>query len=205
MVLHSRHLEFYKEIFQIPDFVAEPVLTIGFQDMGGEDFPQDFAFRNVGDLFRARGTTDVTTLDLFDDRADLRYDLNLPVPEEEHERYGLVFDIGSIEHLFDTRQCLENCLRMVKEGGHYFVMTAVKGYVRHGFHTFHPDVLRRALVGNGFEISYLRYTSKAGDRLDDPDAADNSLIWLVGRKTRPLGEFQIPQQGVWAEKYGTSG
>jgi hypothetical protein len=203
--LHSRHFEFYKEIFEIPEFVTDPVLTIGFQDIIGEGFPEGFDYGNVSELFRAKGVTDVRALDLFDHRAQLRYDLNLPVPDSEHERYGLVFDIGSIEHVFDTRQCLENCLRMVRSGGYYFVVTAVKGYLRHGFHTFHPDVLGQALAANGYEISYLRYSSKAGDPLEDPDAADNSLIWLVGKKTRSLGEFEIPQQGVWADYYGVSG
>jgi hypothetical protein len=199
----KRHIEFYREIFELPGFLSEPVLMIGFQDIIGDDLPQDFDYKNVNQLLAARGLGEMVTLDLFDPRADVRYDLNVPVPE--HERYGLVFDIGSIEHVFDTRQCLESCLRMVRAGGHYFVVTVVKGYLRHGFHAFHPDLLGQALTANGFEVPYTRFSSKAGAPLTEPDDADDALIWIVGRKTRPLEQFQIPQQPVWAEYYGVSG
>ena len=51
-----------------------------------------------------RGVNEVRVFDLFDPRADCHYDMNLPVPPDEHERYGTFVDIGSIEHVFDTRQ-----------------------------------------------------------------------------------------------------
>ncbi len=46
---------------------------------------------------------DISVIDLFDPRADKRYDMNQPVPQSEHERYGLFVEIGSFEHVFDTR------------------------------------------------------------------------------------------------------
>ena len=79
MAVLGSHIDFYRRIFELPGFLAGPVLTLGFQDIVGDDLPEDFR----GDLTRllaARGISDVTTLDLFDGRADLRYDLNLPVP-----------------------------------------------------------------------------------------------------------------------------
>jgi hypothetical protein len=202
MSIVKRHIKFYREIFAIPGFLSEPILMFGFQDVLGENLPEGFDYKDAGQLLAARGLTDVVTLDLFDHRADLRYDLNMPVAETEHERYGTVVDIGSVEHVFDTRQCLESCMRMVRPGGHYFVVTAVRGYLRHGFHTFHPELLEQALTINGFEIPYRQFSSKAGHRLDQPDEAEDALIWIVGRKTKPMGEFQIPQQTVWAKHYG---
>lgn len=198
----KRHLEFYREIFEIPGFLTKPLLTLGFQDVIGDDLPDDFNYDDARQLLTARGLSEVITLDLFDNRADLRYDLNLPVPEAEHERYATVLDIGTVEHVFDSRQCLESCLRMVRPGGHYFVVTAVKGYLRHGFHTFHPELLEQALTINGFEIAYQRFSSKAGEPLTQPDEAEDALIWIVGRKTGSMGDFQIPQQAIWAKHYG---
>jgi hypothetical protein len=156
---------------------------------------------NLDVYLRNRGLTDVTHLDYFDARAQLRYDMNQPVPEVEHERYGTLIDIGCLEHVFDTRQCLENCLRMVRTGGTYFLHTPVNGFLGHGLHTFNPEGLVGALRINGFEILYHRYCAKDGSPLKSPGEAPDALIWLVGRKTKPLGEFEIPQQGKWYGRY----
>ena len=181
------------------------MLTLGHQDMLGRDLPEDFAYKNLKELLAARGVNALTTIDLYDRRADLRYDLNLPVPDAEHERYRTVLDIGTLEHLFDTRQCLENCLRMVKTGGHYLLHTAVRGYSRHGLHTFDPDVMVQALELNAFDVRFLAYSSKAGEELERPEDAEDVLIWVVGQKTAPLSAFQIPQQGKWERKWARKG
>ena len=110
--------------------------------------------------------------------------------------------MGTIEHVFDTRQCFENCARMVAVGGHYFIHTPVRGYFGHGLHTFAPRVLPEAMRANGFQIVYRSLCSKTGERIRRAADADNSLLWVVGRKTASMGEFQIPQQGRWEERYG---
>ena len=147
------------------------------------------------------GVHDITAIDYFDHKADLRYDLNLPVPEHEHERYRTVIDIGTIEHLFDTRQALENCMRMVRVGGLYFLHTPVNGYCGHGLHTFEPWVMTRAMQINNFEIVYQQFTDARGAKIDHAKDAQNALVWLVGRKTASMGEFQIPQQDEWDDAY----
>ncbi len=164
-------------------------------------FSDDLDVESLAVYLENRGLKDVWFLDFFDSRAQLRYDMNEPVPESEHERYGTFIDIGCLEHLFDTRQCIENCLRMVKTGGLYFLHTPVKGFLGHGFHTFNPEALIGALRANGFEIVYHRYCAKDGTPLADPEDADDAIIWLVGRKTRPIERFEVPQQGKWYTRY----
>jgi hypothetical protein len=205
MAILAGHIDFYRRIFALPGFLAEPVLTLGFQDILGTGLPPDFDHRDLKALLAARGVADVTTLDLFDGRADRGYDLNVPVPESEHERYGTVLDIGTIEHVFDTRQCLESCLRMVRIGGHYLLHTPVRGYFRHGLYTFHPEVLAEAVEQNGFEIVLHEYSSAEGEPLERPRDAEDVLIWLVARKAASLERLEIPQQGKWAGKYSRSG
>ena len=112
-----------------------------------------------------------------------------------------MLDIGCLEHLFDTRQCLENCLRMVRTGGVYFLHTPVNGFLGHGLHTFNPEALLAAVEINGFEVLYHRYCAKDGTPLEDASGAADSLIWLVARKARPLERFEIPQQGRWTGRY----
>lgn len=164
-------------------------------------FAEDLNVENLEVYLRNRGFHDVVCLDHFDPRAGLRYDMNQPVPESEHERYGTLLDIGCLEHLFDTRQCLENCLRMVRTGGVYFLHTPVNGFLGHGLHTFNPEALLAAVEINGFEVLYHRYCAKDGTPLEDASGAADSLIWLVARKARPLERFEIPQQGRWTGRY----
>jgi SAM-dependent methyltransferase len=201
MGIFKGHVPIYREVFAIPGVLAEPLLSLGHQVMLGRDLPPDFDFADLNELLKARGLRDVTVLDLFDERADLRHDLNLPVPPSEHERYASVFDIGTLEHLFDARQCLESCMRMVRPGGHFFLVTVVKGWFLHGYHVFHPAFVRQAFELNGFEGRFLRYTAKDGAALERPGDADDVLIWIVGRKTAPIGEFAVPQQKLWSEYY----
>jgi hypothetical protein len=202
MAILKHHTHLYREILELPGLLAEPLLQIGYQTIQQRpNLPEDFDYLDFKQALEARGLRDITSLDHFDPRAELQYDLNLPVPEHEYERYRTVIDIGTIEHVFDTRQCLENCLRMVTVGGHYFLVTAVKGHCGHGLHTFEPQVMSQALVLNNFEIIYHQFTSVMGDRIDDATDAEDSLIWVVGRKTAPIGRFEIPQQGRWLGYY----
>jgi hypothetical protein len=165
------------------------------------EVPEAFRVDNLSAYLENRGINDVELLDLFDARATLRYDMNQPVPESEHERYGTFIDIGCLEHLFDTRQCLENCLRMVRVGGTYFLVTPVNGYLRHGLHVFNPDGLASALELNGFEILYRRHSARDGTPLDDPSEARDAILWIAGRKTCPLKRFEVPQQAIWRDRY----
>jgi hypothetical protein len=195
------HIDLHRDVMNLPGLVAEPFLMVGFQLIAGSDRPEDFDYPTMKALLEARGLTNVAAIDFFDPAADLRYDLNLPVPEHEYERYQTVYDIGTIEHLFDTRQCLENCMRMVKVGGYYFVTTPVKGYFDHGLHTFAPEAIIRALEMNNFEIVYQQFTSRRGKRIEHADEAPDSLVWVVGRKRASMGEFRIPQQTCYEETW----
>lgn len=165
------------------------------------EIPPEFDAPELVTFLRNRGIREIEVLDHFDRRASLCYDMNAPVPDNQHERYGTLIDIGCLEHVFDTRQCLENCLRMVRKGGVYFVCTCVNGYLRHGLHVFNPDGLVDALELNGFEIVYRRYSTSRGVPIADPSEAHDALIWLVARKTRTLEKFDSPQQALWRDHY----
>ncbi len=162
--------------------------------------PAGFQHSSLTELLRAQGNS-VVSLDLFDSRAELRYDMNQPVPESEHRKYGTLIDIGCLEHLFDTAQCLENCIRMVRRGGHYLLHTPVNGYYGHGLHVFNPQGLIDCLGANGFKIVYLKYSTMFGKPISDPSTASNVLIWMVGRKERDVSAFTCPQQKIWSNYY----
>ncbi|MFZ0244934.1 hypothetical protein [Candidatus Binatus sp.] len=232
MPIIAQLVPIYQEILALPDVVGGPVLSWGVTKINIPDFfrkpwaelsirgkriklyhwllhnlpwklPEGFDYPDLGALLRARGVQTIDILDWYDSRATLRLDMNQPVAAEFHNRYRLFIDIGCLEHVFDTRQCIESCLRMVAPGGHYVLCTPVSGWVGHGFHTFDPKGLELALTLNGFEIVYHRYTTRGEGRIVERPKGD-TLIWLVGRKLRPMNEFKIPQQDYWwGEVFGT--
>lgn len=201
MAILKEHLRFYREIFKIPGILSSPLMTIGVEEITGKNMPDDFNFEDVNALLKSRGVKDITTLDFFDEEADLKNDLNLPIPKKLHEKYSTVIDIGNLEHIFDTRQALENCLRMVKVGGIYFLHTPVNGYFKHGLHTFNPEGLIDALKLNGFKIIYEKYSTVKGTPIKDPSVGKNVILWLVAKKEKNIKDFIIPQQGIWEDIY----
>jgi SAM-dependent methyltransferase len=203
------HVPYYLEIFALPGFLAGPLLVFGVQDIAKPAWRRRAAsafapFDDLGGYLRAHGVAQVVTTDRFDPRADLHYDFNHAVPAHEHGRYATLIDIGCLEHVFDSRQCLENCLRLVRRDGHFLLHTPVKGYYGHGLHTFDPEGLLGALELNGFDVVYRKYSTKSGREVPSPDAYDDVLIWMVGKKIAEFDRFTSPQQGRWTRTYATS-
>ncbi|MDP2593812.1 MAG: hypothetical protein Q8P36_00525 [bacterium] len=199
MAILKEHIPRYREILAMPGVISERMLIFGYQDLMGADLPEDFAFPDLKPILLNSGAGSVTTLDYFDKRADLNYDMNLPVPAHEHEKYRTLLDIGCLEHLFDTRQCIENCLRMVAVGGIYMLHTCVKGYFGHGLHVFNPEGLIGSLELNNFKILSVHYTTDAGKVIQSPEYGENVIIWVVAKKLNPLESFVIPQQSIWKD------
>jgi len=195
-------LPFYREIFKIKDFWKEPFLLIGIPRMDGVYMPKDFDYSDLVELLKDRGLKDVSTLDYFDPKADIRHDLNKPISKRYQNKFKVLFDMGSIEHVFDTRQCLENYFKMIKKNGLFVLVTGINGYYGHGIHVFSPEALKEALKLNGFKIIYSQYATSTGRKMDHVDTKKNMLIWIVARKTKNTGKnFLVPQQIKWERKY----
>lgn len=172
---------------------------------GGEAVPTAFAASDLHGILRNYGSRRISVLDLFDARAELRQDMNTPLNPKWKQAFRTVIDIGSIEHVFDTRQCLANLFDLVAVGGHVMLHTPCNGFFDHGFHTFSPECLLQALELNGFEIRHVKYSSTGGVEVLEPDAAFSTLIWIVAQRKLCRDEFVVPQQGRWKTAYRAGG
>jgi len=166
-----------------------------------EPLPDEFKCETFEDVVKKFGAQQVTVLDYFDSRAQIKHDMNTPIPSEYHNLFGTFIDIGCLEHLFDTAQCLENCMRMVRLHGHFLLHTPVNGYFNHGIHVFNPDILAGAFKVNGFTVLSVQFSDEHGKDIADPSTPTNVILWLVARKDRPMGDFVSPQQGMWEATY----
>ncbi len=73
------------------------------------------------------------------------HDMNEPLPAEHREKFDLVFDGGTLEHVFNFPQALHNAMQLVKIGGWYAGFTPGNNWFGHGFYQFSPEVYYRAL------------------------------------------------------------
>lgn len=193
-MITPNHISIWNKIWEIPGFFADPFLMFGFQEyrlnqrVAGNMKGRIDSFRH---FLEVKGLKDITVIDWNDPRADLHVDMNHPLPIELKARqFKVMVDVGCIEHVLNTKQCLENCIEMVEVGGLYLIHTPVMGYHKHGFHVFNPDMLRWFLKNNGFEIIFDCYTSKQGEILEAPKG--NTLIWLVAKKVQELDHVNVP-------------
>ncbi|HXJ60551.1 MAG TPA: class I SAM-dependent methyltransferase [Verrucomicrobiae bacterium] len=146
------------------------VVTFGRQDLNvfpakmvevlqAHGFPAD-AFKGedkhlyAESCFKSLGATQVHSMDVSAfEGATFIQDLNEPIGLELRERFDLVYDGGTLEHVFHFPTALKNCMEMVKVGGRFFTHTVTNNWCGHGFYQFSPELFYRALSReNGFEV-----------------------------------------------------
>lgn len=150
--------------------------------------------------------------------ATFAHDLNLPLPEDRQQRYSLVFDGGSLEHIFNVPQALANYMSAVERGGHLIVATTCTNYVGHGFYQFSPEFFFRALTPeNGFQVRLLLVRAlhpwARWRRVSDPAEVGGrveltnawpTLIYVVARRTSAAPIFSAwPQQSDYVPAWDT--
>jgi hypothetical protein len=105
-------------------------------------------------LFKLLGASEVASVDASDyEQATHIHDMNHGLPENLRERYSVVHEGGTIEHVFNIPQAFKNCMEMVRLGGHLIQVNVANNYMGHGFWQFSPELIYRVFSPeNGFQI-----------------------------------------------------
>jgi SAM-dependent methyltransferase len=174
-------------------------------------------FPHARTFFAMLGIPEYHDLDMFDfDSTCIRHDLNRPSPDALRDRFGLVLDGGTIEHVFDIRQSLENIVNLCRTGGRVIHITGLSGWADHGFFTFSPSLFFDFYLANGFsdpqcvlwtldasdlfaEFPLHRYEYGKGIALP---AGVNSrgMIYFSACKAEKRASVTVPIQGYYQEK-----
>jgi hypothetical protein len=103
-------------------------------------------------IFRLFGAHEVCSLDASDyEQATYICDLNQPCLLPLTQKFSVVFDGGTLEHVFNLPQALKNCMEMVRLGGHFLQMSPANNLMGHGFWQFSPEAIFRIFSKeNGF-------------------------------------------------------
>lgn len=74
---------------------------------------------------------------------NLVHDLNDPVPENLYGAFDVIVDGGTIEHVFNIPQALDNVFHMLGEEGVFISINGMTGWPGHGFYQFSPELVWR--------------------------------------------------------------
>jgi len=88
--------------------------------------------------------------------ADIIADLNHPLAVSLLSKYDVVFDAGTLEHLFDLKTSLTNIFSLLTVGGIYYSGVVCSGWVDHGFYQFSPT----------FFVDFARHNSDCLELVD---------------------------------------
>jgi hypothetical protein len=175
------------------------VLTLGRQNVHLELGEYNRALNRLGrphaallptyadELLLAMGAESVDSMDASAyEEASLTHDLNRPIPEDWNERFDLLFDGGTLEHVFDFPTAIKNCMRMIRLGGRFVSVTIPNNWCGHGFYQFSPELFFRVFSqDNGFSMQemYMAELDGTAFAVKDP-AAVSARVELCN--TRPV-------------------
>jgi len=172
-------------------------------------------------FFQALGFESVDSLDVSNtEGASIILDLNLSqTPHELIGRYDVIFDGGTLEHIFHLPNALARCADMLRAGGAFVHIGPMNNYVDHGFYQFSSTLwfdwfstngwtmLESALVRlpsshrpepSGWNFSFL-----PPDRLGTVGVFDDApyMHFLIAKKEPNATSNRIPMQAYYAKKY----
>ncbi len=78
-------------------------------------------------------------------------DLSAPLPAEHKGKYGSILNGGTLEHVFDLRQAMENIHDATRLGG-LMIHTCPSTWFDHGFVNINPVMFRLAAEANEYEV-----------------------------------------------------
>ena len=174
-------------------------------------------------FFRLLGATEVVSFDASDyEKASIVHDMNLPIPSQFRESFDLVYDGGTLEHVFNFPQAVKNCMDLLRPSGLFVSATPSNNFMGHGFYQFSPELFFRLFGrGNGFRIEQmLAFEYEKGGRwfeVKDPGelgrraelwgTRSRIILWVVARKVETMdGSLpSYPQQSDYVSQWDTKG
>lgn len=108
-------------------------------EAGPEDLFQDDGF--CESYLKTIGWPKLESLDFSAiEGAEHVHDLSEPVGDELKNRFDLIYDGGTTEHVFDIAQSFRNVDAMLKQDGIFVSCVGTDGWYGHGFYQVGPDI-----------------------------------------------------------------
>jgi len=172
-------------------------------------------------LLELLGAREPASLDHSDfEGSELVHDLNDPIPAELRASRSLVWDGGTLEHVFNFPTAVRNAMELTEVGGHLLLMSPANNWMGHGFYQFSPELWFRVLSPeNGFRVEWMlikasRHPASRWYRVRDPKevgervtltARSRGTLYVLARREEEVPVLaQTPQQSDYAEAWATN-
>lgn len=175
------------------------------------------------ELFRSLGFSCVNSIDIsMHDCCDIQHDMNKPLTRFMKKDFDVVFNGGTLEHIYDVPQALSNISGLLSVGG--FVIHGAapcNNYVDHGFYQFSPTFFHDYYTENKWNIlelsifqsgqnpsdiwTILEYDPNRFSRRESMNVFDAFLpvgCWVVAQKTKESTHSKPPNQGKYKRAFG---
>jgi SAM-dependent methyltransferase len=167
-------------------------------------------------FFELLGAKKVTAIDASDfEGAEIIQDLNRPLPPSLLSCFDVVFDGGTLEHVFDFPAAIRNATKMVRPKGWFISCTMANNFCGHGFYQFSPELFYRFFSRqNGFEmepcIIWEKTSGSSFYQVPDPDVVQSRIdltsewgayLFVRARRIDDLPREFTPQQSDYARKW----
>jgi SAM-dependent methyltransferase len=121
-------------------------------------------------LFKSMGFESVHALDYSDfEGAEIIHDLNSSeLPIEFHEKFDVIIDHGTLEHVFHVPNALMNLFKLLKPGGRLIHSLPTSNLVDHGFYMFSPTFFYDFYTTNNWEINNIYVVSMTPRQETEP-------------------------------------
>lgn len=212
-------------------------LTIGRQDLLVDDAQVSGAFAHFGErlasaearamsgvenrfstaIFKRLGAAQVDFMDVSDfEGATVLHDLNTPLPPELAGRFSLVFDGGTLEHVFDVPAALRSYTALPRVGGHLILAVPANNEMGHGFYQFSPELFFRTLTAaRGYRIKGMfvapifvdadwhavRDPAKIGARVGWNGSRRETYLLVIAERIGEGGDAATPLQSDYAAEW----
>ncbi|MBI1842883.1 MAG: hypothetical protein HYR88_18745 [Verrucomicrobia bacterium] len=201
-----------------PERAASLLRSRGFASQPVEALARSTPPWYAESVFEALGAKEVVSLDASPyQSASIVHDMNQPIEDRHKARFDVLFDGGSIEHVFNFPVAIRNCMELVKPGGSMIIHTAANNCMGHGFYQFSPELFYRVFsAANGYEVvrMIIHGSGPYGSWYDVSDpAAIRSRVELISfmptqlllhvRRLSLAPIFTVaPQQSDYVEAWG---
>lgn len=175
------------------------------------------------EFFHSLGFEEIESVDYSDfENATHIADLGAPdLPEQLHERFDVVVDGGTIEHIFHLPNALKNVFTALRVGGRVIHSSPMAGFFDHGFYDFSPTLFVDYYSANQFELNCiwifrfpLNADGESGEIFEYNESMHHPVrtfgfddrlygVFVVATKTQETTCGVTPQQGFYLDAWRT--
>ncbi|MCX6727111.1 MAG: hypothetical protein NTY75_04910 [Candidatus Shapirobacteria bacterium] len=150
---YNQILKYFSQLHYRPHHIDTPKLSSS-QDLIKIN-SQAKNYIHASTFFESLGvkTKEYFDIDKFDfDSPKIIHDLQQPIPKKFYNYFNFILDSGTIEHIFDIKNVMDNIVKVTKIDGFVLHLTPTQNFINHGFYQISPTFFYDYYTQNGFKI-----------------------------------------------------